>query len=88
MAAVDAQAGGFIWKQRLETGTGFACAKAGVTPALRGPERLRCRRETLVARASLRMTDWKRRLGTGTGFACAKLSEILPLRELRSLRSG
>jgi hypothetical protein len=31
---------------------------------------------------------WMRRLGTGTGFAGAKLSEVLPLRERCSLRSG
>jgi hypothetical protein len=32
--------------------------------------------------------NWMRRLGTGTGFAGAKLSEVLPLRERCSLRSG
>ena len=31
---------------------------------------------------------WMLRLKTGTGFAGAKLSEILPLRSRRSLRSG
>src|SRR4029077_6560240 len=32
--------------------------------------------------------DWMRSFGTGTGFAGAKLSEVLPLRERCSLRSG
>ncbi len=60
--------------------------------ATRNRYRLRLReavRDPSAPRASLasvRMTS--RRLGTGTGFASAKLSEILPLRERRSLRSG
>jgi hypothetical protein len=67
---------------------GFGCGDSEPVPAslTRSCPRSFC--SASFARFGQDDGDWMRRFGTGTGFAGAKLSEVLPLREHCSLRSG